>query len=152
MTLIWHGGDHQSGWSECFRNCCFFHITISGVYRGCQYSEEMSYSFYIKVLVGNARSLTKDIFILVLYRAHIDWKFSVPMRPVFFFFFFDKYGFFHSPRIISREMFPHSDNILFLGDFNICVCCPIGPLSLDLFMSWAVFDLVLSLVYLSISA
>lgn len=49
-------------------------------------------------------------------------------------------------------MFPHSDNILFLGDFNICVCCPIGPLSLDLFMSWAVFDLVLSLVYLSISA
>lgn len=87
----------------------------------------------------------------ISFISHIDWKFSVPMRPVFF-FFFDKYGFFHSPRIISREMFPHSDNILFLGDFNICVCCPIGPLSLDLFMSWAVFDLVLSLVYLSISA
>lgn len=42
-------------------------------------------------------------------------------------------------------MFPHSDNILFLGDFNIYVCCPLGRLSLDLFMSWAVFDLVLSI-------
>lgn len=65
----------------------FFHMTISGVYRGCQYSE-MSYSFYIKVLVGNARSLTKDIFILVLYRVLIDWKFSVQMGPGFFSFFF----------------------------------------------------------------
>lgn len=83
---------------------------------------------------------------LVLHRALIDWKFSVQMGPGFFFsfFFFDKYGFIHSSRIISREMFPHSDNILFLGDFNIYVC-PLGPLSLDLFMSWAVFDLVLSL-------
>lgn len=64
----------------------FFHMTISGVYRGCQYSEEMSYSFYIKVLVGNARSLPKEVFILDLYLVLIDWKFSVQMGPVFFFF------------------------------------------------------------------